>query len=388
MRVRRMLLAGLAVGLAATVLAACGSSKSTGAQSSGTTAATANAASSNGEGPSGVAQAKSQLIPYENPNPTITLPPLSAKPPTGKTIDFVTCPLASCTEIQQAAQAAAKELGWTVRVFNGGVTPATFVSAMNDAVQNPGDAVLGIGILPNTAFSSQLAALKAKNVPFIAVASPSPVGDDMIANFSSSPEIALSGKVMADWIVADSNANANVAYFWDPVLTQHLAAKDAFVSETQKLCPACKVSVQTTSFTTGIGTSDPGQIVSYLQRNPDTNYLVVGIGDATAGIPQALATAGLAGKVKIVTRLADSVNFKDIAAGTESMGVTEETYEIGWRMIDAAARNMLGDSMSCCTTPIATVHVITKADLPPDLGVAYSVPNYQSYFLKAWQISS
>ena len=377
--------------LVVTLAAACssgGSSSSSasaaGSTSSASTASTPQAASSGGSAPAGVAQAVQQLAAYENPNPTISLPSLSAKPPAGKTIDFVGCPLASCLEIQQSAQAAAKAVGWTVHVFNGGLTPATFVSAMNDVVQSPGDGVLGIGILPNSAISSQLAALKAKHVPWVAVASPSPTGDDMIANFSSSPEIALSGKVMADWIIADAQGKANVAYFWDPTLTQHLPAKNAFVAEMGALCPGCTVSVQTTSFSTGIGTTDPAQIVSYLQRNPDTNYIVVGIGDATAGIPEALAAAGLAGKVKIVTRLADTINFKDIQSGTEAMGVTEETYEIGWRMVDALARDFLGDSMACCTTPIGTVHVITKADLPASLSVPYSVPGYQQFFLKAW----
>ena len=127
-----------------------------------------------------------------------------------------------------------------MHVFNGGLTLATFVSAMNDVVQSPGDGVLGIGILPNSAISSQLAALKAKHVPWVAVASPSPIGDDMIANFSSSPEIALSGKVMADWIIADAQGKANVAYFWDPTLTQHLPAKNAFVAEMGALCPGCR----------------------------------------------------------------------------------------------------------------------------------------------------
>jgi ABC-type sugar transport system substrate-binding protein len=381
--------------LVVTMAAACSSSGSSSASSpaspasstsSASTASTPQAASSGGSAPAGVAQAQQQLATYENPDPTISLPTLSAKPPAGKTIDFVGCPLASCLEIQQTAQAAAKAVGWTVHVFNGGLTPASFVSAMNDVVQSPGDGVLGIGILPNSAISSQLAALKAKHVPWVAVASPSPIGDDMIANFSSSPEIALSGKVMADWIIADSQGKANVAYFWDPTLTQHLPAKNAFVAELGSLCPGCTVSVQTTSFSTGIGTTDPAQIVSYLQRNPDTNYIVIGIGDATAGIPEALAAAGLATKVKIVTRLADTINFKDIQAGTETMGVTEETYEIGWRMVDALARDFLGDSMACCTTPIGTVHVITKADLPASLTVPYSVPGYQQFFLKAWRL--
>lgn len=386
MSARRAVTSALAVALGVALVSACGSSAKTAANvSSPTTAGTQTAATA---ASSAVTQAQSQLNAYENPNPVISLPPLSAVPPKGKTVDFVTCPLSSCVEIQDAAQAAAKAVGWTLRVFDGGVTPATFVSAMDDVVQNPGSAVLGIGILPNSAISTQLAALQAKHVPWIAVASPSPIGDDMISDFSSAPEIALSGKVMADWIIADSGAKANVAYFWDPILTQHLPAKTAFVSEMQSLCPGCSVSVQTTSFTTGIGTTDPAQIVSYLQGNPNTNYIVVGIGDATAGIPQALAAAGLASKVKIVTRLADAINLKDIAAGTETMGVTEETYEIGWRMIDAAARYFQGDSMACCTTPIGTVHVITKADLPANLTVPYSVPGYQNDFLKAWLLSS
>jgi ABC-type sugar transport system substrate-binding protein len=396
---RRLLGCAAAGVLVVTMAAACssgggsGSSSSSsssasaaGSTSSANTASTPLASPAGGSAPAGVAQAQKQLATYENPNPTISLPTLSAKPPAGKTIDFVGCPLASCLEIQQTAQAAAKAVGWTVHVFNGGLTPASFVSAMNDVVQSPGDGVLGIGILPNSAISSQLAALKAKHVPWVAVASPSPIGNDMIANFSSSPEIALSGKVMADWIIADAQGKANVAYFWDPTLTQHLPAKNAFVAEMGALCPGCTVSVQTTSFSTGIGTTDPAQIVSYLQRNPDTNYIVIGIGDATAGIPEALAAAGLAGKVKIVTRLADTINFKDIQSGTETMGVTEETYEIGWRMIDALARDFLGDSMACCTTPIGTVHVITKADLPASLTVPYSVPGYQQFFLKAWQL--
>jgi ribose transport system substrate-binding protein len=378
-----------ALGLAASTLAACGSSSKAASTPSPTTAAqTAGSSSSPTSGSGAVAQAQAALTTYENPNPTITLPALSSKPPQGKTLDFVTCPLASCAEIQDAAQAAAKELGWTLKVFNGGVSPATFVSAMDDVVQNPGAAVLGIGILPNSAIQTQLSALAAKHIPWIAVASASQVGPDMLANFSASAEIALSGKVMADWIIADSQAAAHVAYFWDPVLTQHLAAKNAFVAEMSSLCPACSVSVQATNFTTGIGTTDPGQIVSYLQAHPTTNYLVIGIGDATAGVPQALAAAGLAGKVKIVTRLADTINFKDIAAGTETMGVTEETFEIGWRMVDAAARQFEGDSMSCCTDPIATVHVITKADLPANVNVPYSVTGYQSDFLEAWHLGS
>ena len=94
--------------LVVTLAAACssggGSSSSAsaaGSTSSASTASTPQAAPSGGSAPAGVAQAQKQLAAYENPNPTISLPALSAKPPAGKTIDFVGCPLASCLEIQQ-----------------------------------------------------------------------------------------------------------------------------------------------------------------------------------------------------------------------------------------------------------------------------------------------
>ena len=384
--------------LVVTMAAACssgggGSSSSTSSSSasaasstsSASTASTPVAASSGGSASGGVAQAQKQLATYEDPNPTISLPALSAKP---RRQDHRLRRLPAGFLPGNSAERPGGGQGGRLDRARLQRRPHAGQLRVGDERRRaePRRRCVGIGILPNSAISSQLAALKAKHVPWVAVASPSPIGDDMIANFSSSPEIALSGKVMADWIIADAQGKANVAYFWDPTLTQHLPAKNAFVAEMGALCPGCTVSVQTTSFSTGIGTTDPAQIVSYLQRNPDTNYIVIGIGDATAGIPEALAAAGLASKVKIVTRLADTINFKDIQSGTEAMGVTEETYEIGWRMVDALARDFLGDSIACCTTPIGTVHVITKADLPASLTVPYSVPGYQQFFLKAWQL--
>jgi ribose transport system substrate-binding protein len=126
-------------------------------------------------------------------------------------------------------------------------------------------------------------------------------------------------------------------------------------------------------------------VVSYLQAHPSTNYLVLGSGDAIAGVPQALSAAGLSGRVKIATRGSTTTNIKDVAAGTEALAVTDETVETGWRIVDAFARHFLGDPITN-PTPIGTIHAITKGNLPADVNVAFTVPNYQSFFLKAWQL--
>lgn len=374
---RRLTVAAACIATGVVALAGCSSSGSSSAKGTTPSNAPANAA---------VAAALKDIAPYEVATPTISLPPLKSKPPGGKTIDFVGCPLAPCLEIQQAAQAAAKAIGWTVKVFNGGLSPAEYLSAWDSVVQTPNDGVLGIGTLPNTTIQSQLTQLKSKGIPYVSVSSVSPVDSEMIANFAAAPEIAQAGKVTADWIIANSKAEAHVAYFWDPSLAQNKPGTEAFAAQMSSLCPNCSTDVQTTNFLSGIGATDPPQIVSYLQRNPKVDYLVLGLGSGAAGVPQALAAAGLAGKVKIVTRLADPVNFKDIQQGTEVMGVTEETFEAGWRMVDVITRHMQG--MSFDPTPIGTIHVVTKENLPADISQAYSVPNYQSYFKKAWLLSS
>lgn len=390
MRAPQVALAALAVsGLTASLLAGCSSSKgasSTTAASSSTTAAVQGSTSAGvSTASTGISTARSALTSYENPNPVIEVPALPSTPPKGKTVDFLTCPVSICTEIEQGVQAAAAQLGWTVKVVDGGLTPASYVSAMDGIVQNPGDAVLGIGFLPNSAIQTELSTLASKHIPFIAAASPSAPGPDMLANFESGTGLSVTGTVMADWIIADSNGNAHIAFFWDPSLNALLGTKNDFLSEMTKLCPGCSVSIQTADFLAGIGTKIPGQIVSYLQANPATNYLVVSDADAMVGVGQALNAAGLSGKVKIVTRAAGPLNFKDIAAGTETMAVTDESSETGWRMIDAAARSFLGVPLTD-PSPTGTIHIITKSNLPSNLNAPYTVPNYQSYFLKAWHL--
>jgi ribose transport system substrate-binding protein len=327
------------------------------------------------------------LKPHEAADPTISLAPLSSKPPAGKTVDFVGCPITACQEVEQGLQSAASAVGWTVKVFNGGLTPATITAAWNSIVQTPGNAVAGVAILPDAAIQTQLDALKAKNVPVAFVNSPSPVAAPVIVNFSSAPEFVLSGKLAADWIIADSDGKAKVGYFTDLAYSSLLSPiETAFTSEMHALCPGCSVDVQSVNYATGVGTTIPPAVVSFVQRNPSVHYIVFDVGDNTAGVAQALAAAGLASQVKIVTRDSDTPNVKAIAAGTEAMGVTSESYEVGWRLIDALIRHVEGMAISD-PTPVDTLHVITKNNLPANVNVPYTVPNYQSYFRKAWLLS-
>jgi ABC-type sugar transport system substrate-binding protein len=355
-------------------LAACGSSS----KSSGETATSTSPASG-----AAVSQALTKLAPYKVPSPTISLTPLKSKPPTGKSVDFISCPLPTCQEYVEAMKSAAASIGWTVKSFNGGLTPATVTSAWNSVVQSPGDAVVAISILPNSALTSQLAALRSKGVPVLTIGGPNGISDGIIAHFIPRAASTEQSKIWADWIIADSNAHATVLYYTDPAFTSLLPYKQGFIAEMNVMCHSCSVDVQSANYATGVGTTIPSQVVSYLQRNPSVGYIVFNVGNNDVGVPQALAAAGLAGKVKIVTGNTGVVNMKAIAAGTQAMGVTGESYETGWRAIDTLIRQFEG--MPIDPEPIGKFHIITKKNIPSNLDVPYTVPNYESDFKKAWQ---
>lgn len=329
------------------------------------------------------AQAKVQ--PYLSADPSLKLTPLTSKPPKGKTVTFVSCPLPTCQQFLDGARAAASELGWKVDSVDEGLTPDTIKSTWESAAENPGDAVIGNTTLPAASIASSLATLKSKHVPVVSIGGPSAPSEPVIAQFINKGDSTVQSKIWADWIVADSNANAKIAFFWDPSFPSLKPYRDGLVGEVHEMCQACDVSVETTNFSSGIGKTIPSQIVSYAQRNPEVQYVVVPIGDAAVGVAQALAAAGLSDKVKLVTGNADTINMQAISNGNQAMGVAGQSYSIGWRAVDILVRHMMGMEIPE-TQPQRVWFLMTKANLPKDISDPWDVPNYQGQFLSAWHL--
>ena len=49
----------------------------------------------------------------------------------------------------------------------------------------------------------------------------------------------------------------------------------------------------------------PAKVIAYLQAHPETDYVWGAFGNLTLGVPQAIKTAGLSEKVKVVTHERD-----------------------------------------------------------------------------------
>ncbi len=384
---RRVAAISAAIVCVAFTVAACGSSSSNSSSAGSGGSSTAGSASGSTSTTSpGVSQANAQLAAWAPANPSVAASPLGKPAPHGKTVDYVTCPVTICVEVGQGVQAAGKALGWTVHVLSGGLTPATFTSAWDQIAQNPPDAVVGVGLLPTTAIAKQLDVLKAKNIPYVSVTSPNPPGNGLTGVVSGTPEVQRSGTLLADWVVSNSAGSANDSvYVYDPSDTSIAPAYTSYKQRMSQLCSSCNVAALQVS-AADIGTKIPAQVVSYVQSHPSLRYVVMGLGDLAAGVPEALKAAGLLSQVKVITRVITPTNFDDVANGLMTAGFTEESYEVGWLAIDMVLRKMVGDPLAS-TQPIAVIHLITDKNLPSNLKQPYVVPGYEQAYETAWGLT-
>lgn len=328
-------------------------------------------------------EAKKDLDALVGGSGTITLPSIGKAIPTGKTIDFITCPVAICTEVGDGVKEAAKALGWKVSVVANDQTPAGYLEAWKQIAQNPADGVVNSGpAVPYSAITSQM---NQANVPVVSSTSPSPVGGHLIAVIASSAGIKIEGGEEANWVIQDAGKPVKSVFVYDPSIPSLVDAWPGYQETMTKNCPACSVGLLKVS-AAQIGPALAQQVVSYLQSNPDVKYVGFGLGDLATGVPAALRAAGLQNQVKITTRAATPANLADVKNGGLTAAFTSEVYEAGWRTVDKLARSLAGAPIGE-PYPLGINRLITKDNLPSDITVPFTLPNYQAAFKKAWGVN-
>ena len=129
--------------------------------------------------------------------------PVGKPIPEGKTIDFIQCGVPACKTEGELFEAAADELGWTIKSINAGTTPEEIKAAYDQAIKDEPDAVLGSGY-PRALFEPEIAQLKAKNIPVIEFFVEEEAGNGITAVIGGIPTSEFQGKMMADYILAHS----------------------------------------------------------------------------------------------------------------------------------------------------------------------------------------
>lgn len=404
MKLRRLSAAALA---ATCLLAAAGCGSSSKSSSTATTAAaessqaTTAASSSSpsattGSGGSGLTAATAAVAAASSP-PTLipSLPPLPRAPKPGVKVAFLTCSAAACSLLNPGFTDAAKALGWdpTVITYNS-ATPGEALQQAIDA----GNKYIATTSITLSTITPQVQELKAKGIGFYEAYvgdPPEGAGNGLYGVASDFTGAARGAALMADWIISNSGGDAHVVYVSLPLYPVLVAGGVGAQAEFKKNCPACSFATLPVSVTQLGAGQVPSAIVSYLESHPSVNYIDLSFQDLDAGVVQALATAHLSAKVKVVGSEAEAAQLKEVINGSEAAwSIIPENY-VMWTVVDWMAREsegVLTPAVLASTGPALAYLVGTPAAATAQLAAypnVYPGPtNYEAQFEKLWHVGS
>lgn len=327
---------------------------------------------------------------YHRVQAPIAIPVLPSPPPTGKNLLITTCAVTVCKVVSDAAAVAANKLGWNVNtvILPLGAGQAQGLTDMwNHVIANPPDLMAYEGTLPDSQVQPLIDQAAAKGVKIVDLAPKgtiiSPTGP-IYAEVNSPDVLALSGRLMGDSIVQDARRHRDhVVWITDPTRAFFVPAQTALT----KVVTSAGGTVDTLGISlSDVGIGVPGKIVAYILAHPHLKYLAFALNDMTAGVPTALKAAGLANRVKIVSRAPSASAISDIQSGAQWKSVTEEVASAGWRSIDQLARLVEGVPMTAdISNPVGWHMIIDKSNVGTN-STGPSVPGFPSSFLTAWHI--
>lgn len=370
-RSRAALLAASAMGVLA--LAGCGSSSTSPAASS-----TGGTGSSGGS--SQVRAAAAAVAPYEKLPTSIGQTQPLKQVPTGKVYDFIDDGTPIDTQVLVGVKQAIAAIGARLQVIRQrGDTPQAIGAAWDQIVSAPPSVVLGAGD-PTELMQHQLSALKAKHVPVVMFfTNEDPL---LAANIYGPPQYKQLGTLEADYVISKSDGKANVLVVAVPEIAGLQGTVAALTSTLKSDCSGCKVGTVDTQLS-GIGSVDPGRVVSYMQQNPGTTWIVFVDGDTQIGVPEALSGANIH-NISMMSGAGGRVNYEYIKKGLSTVDAAQPPIFSGWALVDAGARVLAGQSVQVSLLPL---QFLTKSDLTFNLNSGWpDVANFRQRFESLWDV--
>lgn len=378
---RKYLTAAIAVS-AVLAMSACSSSKSGGGSSS------SPAGSGGGGATAGVAAAKAYEAQFLNtPTSIVINTPLTKKPPTGKTLIGLDSGLGSAKVLAQYWKQAAEEFGWTYKDLISGATPEAQQKAMESAIQQSPDGILTSGI-PIATIQAQLAEAASKGIWVNTSASTDTATGAMFDTSIANPDqLHEWGKMVAAFVVDQSNGKAVIQDFSLPVFPILEEFDKAFQAAIKEWCPTgCSVTEHAQQGT-DIGTKTPGNVVSVVQANPKTTWLVFDLGDLEIGVDAALSAAGISG-MHIGGLTADTPNIAGLKAKKQDVWTAYSLPIVAYRQVDSMARKFIGDPIVNAQLP---TQLLTQANINSAVndsaGNYVGVADYRTQFQKLWLLN-
>jgi ribose transport system substrate-binding protein len=269
---------------------------------------------------------------------TVTVAP-SAAVPTGIKVAWLACELPSCTEVGEDWPAIAEALGWELKVIN--VTSAAPGAGVQEAI-DWGANYISISGSPVAAFQEQYDAAIAAGIKFAFAYNGEAPAEGILTSISGNDAVYDAGSKIANYIIADSGAAANVLMVNVQMFPVLVAEEEGIRDTLAAGCSACTFDVLPVAIE-DIGVNVPNLVASYLQENPETNYVTYAFSALPIGVTAALQAAGLDGQITQVGVDFDKTGLTEIVDGTHKAWTSNPKAYSGWLMAHAMILDALGD---------------------------------------------
>ena len=343
---------------AAVVLAACGddddsTEATTGATSASTAPAgdtrrrarhgragdTAPAASTS---PTGTSSGDGAVEVLTSPPTEMTVTEPLPQAPEPKRVAWVNCEVPACQVNNEFFTAAAEALGWDVELITYSfASPGT---AFQQAIDSGVDYIATSGVAL-AQIEEQVALAKEQGIPiFECYSTDVPAGEEnnLYAQCAGLLATDVVADTVTDWIIDDSGGDANVVMVTIrdfPILVAQEEAAQAAFSER---CPDCTTDVLSATID-DLGAGEvPQQVASYLQSNPDVDYVWFLFSNVSIGVSDALEGAGLLEGRSLVGTQAEVPQLQEIVDGTNRAWSALPFEYAMWILVDQMARHATG----------------------------------------------
>lgn len=316
---------------------------------------------------------------------TTWLGPASAPAvPPNATVDVVVCAPSACGAVGRGAAAAARKLGWTVRVIEANGTPETYNSALDAALADRPHAILTAGV-PGALVSAKLEQARQRGIVTVAVADVPGQGNHTYDAFVSLRE-PLTFQLMAHAVIADSNGTAQA------MVVNETTSADLVDSTTQfqrvmSACAGCSSVVVDRQFSDARDPARNGQIITAaLRAHPTVRYLVLPFEYGLDSTIAALRAVPNGDKVKILVKDATPAELQALQRG-EVWAVPAVSLEwMGHAGINQIVNGLAKQPYLPIDAQGVGVHLYTRENLPPDANADFTRwLDYGDAYARLWQ---
>lgn len=310
--------------------------------------------------------------------------------PKGKQLAYLQCSLPACESLGKALREATDVVGWNLEVIPTGATPEEIKTAWAQAVRLGPDGVIGLGH-DRRFFDHELQELEAKGIPVLRMNMVDPVGDGVTGVLLGRDTYEAAGKTLAKYTLSKAGDQLTaVAVTVGEVLPSLEVMAESYKTSVEDACEQCSVEILELP-STSLGKDLPTRVAAHLRRNPDVNWVEVGLSDMAVGLPAALRSAGLApGDVQIVGLGAYNVAANQYLADGNFLAavLTAASDEEMWRAVDYFIRELNGADTAPSTDRATWPEwIVTKESQPTSTETYPTVEDYRDQYRELWGLS-